>query len=421
MGYENEASTDNLQNHGHSVPVVSFYSVQGGVGKSTLAREFAELITVAPGRNGHKPNVLLVDLDVDTNGLTIRLTQGASMGVKTVHEIIAEQNPSFAQALDVTMAVQLASGNPKDRGKLYLMPAAPPNAKGLFDTCANTERDLIFKLLRDMMQALVMQYDIALVVIDCPPGVDPYSACAAALADVPLLIGRNEQATYDGIRNLPERFREMYPKFQPAKQRVIINAVTVKELYEKRAEQFGILDYVPMVSDVIHETEGLNRIESYRTLLFEKYVCDIIRLVLIGVNHLIPEAPSVLGQEWVEAIGRLGRIEEAPKARKLKFFGYLRWVGTASLVLGVAVFGANTLWDSLPNTFRTIRSGLLIVGLLSLICGLYAASARNRLVLAAKDLVIGGPDQVFEMLKNGVAARRQLDKMKKLAESIPKK
>jgi cellulose biosynthesis protein BcsQ len=70
MNKSDDGSTTKLINRGHRVPVVAFYSIQGGVGKSTLARKFAELLTVAPGREGSKPNVLLVDLDVGAQGLT---------------------------------------------------------------------------------------------------------------------------------------------------------------------------------------------------------------------------------------------------------------------------------------------------------------------------------------------------------------
>lgn len=420
MNNDDHVSTGELRSHGRKVPIVAFYSVQGGVGKSTLARKFAELVTVAPGRDGHRPNVLLLDLDVDTQGITFRLTQGARMGTKTVHEIMAEQNPTFAQALNVTMAAQLASGNPQHRGQLYLMPAAPPEAKGLFDTCAKTDRQKLLNLLRDMIHALAVQYDISCVVIDCPPHANPYSAAAATLSDVPLLIGRNEQTTYEHIRLLPERFREMYPEFQPAKQRVIINAVTVKELYEARAQQYGILDYIPMVSDVIHETEGLSRTGSFRMLLFEKYVVDIMKQVLVGENHLIPEAPALLGEEWVEAIAKLDRCEEAPKIRRLRTFGYMRWIGTFLLVAGLGVFVTEKIWDIRLDTFANGAILLIIAGLTFMVGGWYVASERHRIVAAAKDLVIGGPDQVFRMLKEGVTYRRLLDEMKKLADSVPR-
>lgn len=403
---------------GQQVPIVAFYSVQGGVGKSTLARKFAELVTIAPGREGHKPNVLLVDLDVDSAGLTIRLTQGLRQNVKTVHEVMAQRNITAAQAITVTDAVSLASGNPPHRGKLYLMPAAPPEAKGLFDVLANVPKDDLFRLLQDMITALVRQYDISCVVIDCAPGANPYTAAAATLADIPFLIGRNEQATYDQIRVLPERFREWYDQFQPANQRVIINAVSVKELFEKRATQFPVLDYIPLTSDVILETEGLSRTGSLRMLLFEKYIVDIIKQVFVGKNHLIPEAPEVVGQEWIEVLNKLERCDEAPKVRRLRPLRHLRWVGVALVVTGIALVGVHQAFDDLPAMLTNIGIVCAITGILLAVGGWHAESERHRILMAAQKMVLGGPDGIFRKLKEGASHRRELDEMRKLADAI---
>lgn len=413
---------EGILNQGQPVPVVAFYSVQGGVGKSTLARKFAELVTVAPGREGRKPNVLLVDLDVEASGLTFRLAQAMHQSFsrfKTVHEVIAERNVTGAQAKDVTGAVSLASGNPSPRGQLYLMPAAPPEAKGLFDTIATIDKTELYKLLKDMIEDLVIHYDISCVVIDCAPAANPYTAAAAALATVPFLIGRNEPTTYEQIRVLPERFREWYDRFQPANQRVIINAVSVKELFDSRAQQYSVFDYIPLTSDVILETEGLSRTGSMRMLLFEKYIVDIIKQAFVGMSHLIPEVPEVLGQEWIEALNRLERCVEAPKVQRLRRFRHLRWVGVALLVIGVALVGLYQFFEDLPATLTKIGIVTAIAGVLLVAGGWYTESERQRILTAARKLVFGGPDEVFRKLKEGASHRRELDEMRKLADTIP--
>lgn len=272
-----------------------------------------------------------------------------------------------------------------------------------------------------MIKALVGQYDISCVVIDCAPGANPYTAAGATLADVPLLIGRNEQTTYDQIRVLPERFREWYDQFQPARQRVIINAVTVKELYERRAQQYSVLDYIPLTTDVILETEGLPRTGSLRMLLFEKYIVDIIKQVFVGVSHLVPEAPEVMGQEWMEVLNRLERCEEAPKVRRLQPFGHLRWVGAAVVMIGVVLAGLREVFDNIPAALTHIGMVAAIAGVLLVAGGWYAQSQRQRIVTTARKLVLGGPEEVFRKLKEGAFHRRQLSEMKKLADTIPTK
>lgn len=409
-----------IRNQGQEVPIVAFYSVQGGVGKTTLARKFAELVTVAPGRDERKPNVLLIDLDVEAKGLTFRLTKGLSPAFRTIHEIIAERNVLVAQAINVTGAVSLASGNPANRGLLYLMPAAPPDAKGLFDTIATIDRKDLLRLLHDMIRALVVQYDISCVVIDCAPGANPYTAAAATLADIPLLIGRNEQATYDQIRVLPERFREWYPQFQPAKQRVIINAVGVRELYMLRAQQYSVFNYIPLTIDVILETEGLPRMESMRMLLFEKYIIDdIIKQVFVGKRHLIPEAPEVVGKEWIEVITKLDHCEEAPRVRRLRLYRHLRWVGAVLVVIGIALIVLRQVFDHLPAMLTTVGIVSAIAGVLLAAVGWYIENERQRILTTALKLVLGGPDEVLRKINEGASHRRELEEMKKLADTIP--
>jgi len=414
-----EASTERIRHQGQPIPVVAFYSVQGGVGKSTLARKFAELVTVAPGREGQKPNVLLIDLDVEAQGLTFRLAKGLRQNFRTVHEVIAERSVTVAQAITVTGEVSLASGNPSNRGQLYLMPAAPPEAKGLFDTIADIDRSELIRILLDMIKSLVMQYNISCVVIDCAPGANPYTAAAATLADVPFLIGRNEATTYEQIRVLPERFREWYDQFQPARQRVIINAVSVKQLFESRAQQYSVFDYIPLTSDVILETEGLPRTGALQMLLFEKFLVDIIQQVFVGMTHLIPEAPEVLGPEWIEALTKLQRCEEAPKIKRLSPLRHLRWVGAVLVLAGLALITARQMSKELPQVLTTLGIVGAVAGVALAAGGWYAEGERQRIMTAARELVFGGPGEVFRKLKEGASHRRGLEEMKKLAATIP--
>lgn len=415
---DNQIAAGRIRNiRGQEVPVVAFYSVQGGVGKTTLARKFAELVTLAPGRDGYKPNVLLVDLDVETEGLTYRLAQRERAGFKTVHEIIAQRNVAVAQAMDMTVAVALAS-SAAQRGKLYLLPAAPPEAQGVFDTIAGIDKEELLELLTNTVQSLVKQYDISCVVIDCAPGSNPYSAAAATMADVPLLIGRNEPATYEKVRLLPERFREWYPQFQPARQRVIINAVSVREIYEQRAQEYAVFDFIPLTSDVIHETEGLPRTGSLRLLLLEKYLVDIIQGVLHGMNHLIPAAPDVLGPDWLDALKKLERAEEAPRLQRLHAFRYLWWVGIGLLVVGLALTGVHQIFDIGGGGLATVGILFAVVGLLLAAGGRYCEVQRRRTLLQVRALIDGGPDEVFRKLQEGASHRAELEEMKKLAATV---
>ena len=155
-----------------------------------------------------------------------------------------------------------------------------------------------------------------------------------------------------------------------------------------RAQQYSVFDYIPLTSDVIHETEGLSRTGSLRMLLFEKYIVDIIKQVFVGMNHLIPEAPEVVGQEWMEILNKLERCEEAPKVRWLRPFRHLRWVGVALVLAGIAFVGLHEVFDNLPATLTSIGIVTAIAGVLLGVGGWYAESERHRILTAAQKLAL---------------------------------
>ena len=80
--------------------------------------------------------------------------------------------------------------------------------------------------------------------------------------------------------------------------------------------------------------------------------------------------------------------------------------------------GAHQVFNDLPKTLINIGIVPSIVGILFIVSGWYTGSERQRLLTAARKLVSGGPDEVFRKLKEGASHRRELDEMKKLADTI---
>jgi MinD-like ATPase involved in chromosome partitioning or flagellar assembly len=410
---------------GQPVPVVAFYSVQGGVGKSTIARKFAELVTRAKSPGGQHPNVLLVDLDVEASGLTYRIMGGAVAGGGTVHEAIAAGNPNVARAHNVTAKVAIASAGVSRGGELYLLPAAPPGETRLFEVIKNTDTSQLLDLLQQTVERLVDTFAISCVVIDCAPGGMPYSAAAATIADVPVFIGRNESASYDQIHVQTMRFKELFPQFQPTSQKVVINAVALKDIYEQRARQHDIEDWIPLTSDVIHETEGSNdrNRESLRMLLFENYIIDLIRRFLVGRDHLIPTAHNVLSPQYHAMLRQLERVEEAPKLKRLRLLAKACIpAGLIAIVCGIVatLMGDAEFLGDLQTTVERIRLGLLVLGAAVIGLGIFSMRERVRVEKEAQKLTTMGAEGVFALIKNEQTHRNLLEEMRLLSETIPR-
>jgi hypothetical protein len=277
------------------------------------------------------------------------------------------------------------------------------------------------RILTDTINRIVANFDISCVVIDCAPGAMPYSAAAATLATVPLLIGRNEDATYQQIQVLPRRFQEFFPEFQPAKQSVVINAVSVREYFEAQAKKYAIADWIPLTSDVIHETEGLPNVESLRMLLFENYVIDLIKKFLIGHDHLIPSSHDVLPEKWVTMLTKLDRIHEAPRMRLLNIIRRLGIPGgIVGVVLGIVAFMIRDLEAIERFKSELTNAGIFfsLLGVVALGLGVYAMKERARIKSKANDLNMGGPDEIFKQLKKEQSHRQSLEELLKLTSSI---
>ena len=412
-----------IERDGTPIPVVAFYSVQGGVGKSTLARKFAELVTRASGEQGRHPNVLLVDLDVEAMGLTYRLLNGVIPNSGSIHEAIATRNPNIAHAHNVTANVSLVSSGTAQRGQLYLLPGAPPEETNLFTVIEGISCDELIQVVTDTVNQIVSMHGISCVVFDCEPGAKKYSAAAATLATTPLLIGRNEDSTYQQIQVLPLRFQKFYSTFQPAKQAVVINAVAVSDFYEERAKRYAVADWIPLTSDVIHETEGVQKIESLRMLLFENYVIDLIKKFLIGHDELIPNGHDVLPEEWLDMLKKLPRLSAAPRMKMLRFTARCLFtlgclLGLAALCILIAIqvgmIGTDGASDLNFGAIAGVGVGMFLIA-----SAVFPMRERSRLERLAEELRVGGPEEVFRRIRLERSQRRQLNEMLSIVKKIP--
>ncbi len=114
---------------GKRIPVVAFFGTKGGVGKTTIARRFAELVTLARS----SPNVLLVDGDVHHRGMTVEMTSQTSFSCKTVHDYVVSQNVSDIEAVNMSGIIK---GARSDSGGLFFIPASTRESVRVFDESA---------------------------------------------------------------------------------------------------------------------------------------------------------------------------------------------------------------------------------------------------------------------------------------------
>lgn len=417
---------------GNPIPVIAFFGAKGGVGKTTIAKTFAELVTCASARDGRHPNVLAIDFDVDHRGLTTLLGTGVVYNFPTVHEQIAMRSTQGADGVDISDAIDRPAGA---RGRLYLMPSAPREAANVFHEIASIEPSQLLTLITEMVQRVVDKYVVSCVVIDCGPIVNPYTAAAAKLSTAAFIVGQNEAITYQSIGVQPARIKSFYPDFNSDRVKIIINKFRNIERIKEQAERMDIYFAIPFTIDIVDESEGIRDLDKFRLLLFQRAMVDLVDKVLKGRPDLIPNPATLLDTESRAVLEKAPRMRRSKRITRLAFLRHLRLLGILLIVLGVGGLFASRNRDTQPqaratptgqpsirlDSRRLVNASIvaILAGLGSAVVGFWAASRRRRLHGGVLALQKGGAEWWFGQMSSGPSGRALLDELKQVASATP--
>lgn len=314
---------------GRRIPVVAFFGTKGGVGKTTIAKFFADLVTGASS----SPNVLTIDVDVHNRGMTALLTKHTPTSVKSVHDYIASKNYSDVEAIEMTHMIE---GGRPGSGRLFFIPSSTPEADHVFEESARIGPEMLLDILYHVADAAVQTYRCDCVVIDCGPIIDPYTAAGATLADRVFLIGQNEPISFSNLKFYPTRIREFYPQFSVGKMMLIINKVRGWERLEERRLHEDIFYAIPFTMDIVDISEGLAAADEMKILMFKDHIAQIVEKALKADHpELVPERNSVLPQRWESLVEHVDELERAPIIRRLGMLRMAMPIGLLALVIGV--------------------------------------------------------------------------------------
>lgn len=328
-----------ITNNGRRIPVVAFFGTKGGVGKTTISKRFAELMTLADSA----PNVLLVDGDVHHRGMTVEMKTQTHVACNTLHDYIVSKNVDNVEAANITAVI---SGAKPQSGSLFFIPASSPDSDHVFAESALIGAEKLLEILFQVVQKATQRYDCECVVIDCGPIIDPYTAAAAMLADRAFIIGQNEPISFSSLKTYPSRIRDFYPDFRTDKMKVIINKVRGWEQLEQRKlqGQEEIFAAIPFTMDIVDVSEGLSATNAMQLMLFEDHIAKIIEKVFKSdYPELVPPGQSLLPPEWGSLVQNPERLEHAPAIKRLGMLRLLLPIGLLALVGGAVLFyGAST-------------------------------------------------------------------------------
>ena len=263
----------------------------GGTGKSALAGTVAQLLT----RAQQGPNVLLVDGDLQTRGLTARMEEEVlkrEVRCKCLGDVLVGRNHKV-EPLDLGDSPQAAEWNPlRGEGRVHLVPSAYPGAQ-LYDTVHSLDVGKLAELVGNMLSYAAGRCNAKFVVADTPCVPDRCGAVLASFADLLLLVG-NEAKTYEDVETHRRGLAIICPEVHRVQPEWLFNMISPPR------------DAIPMR---LHFIPGLRQLNAPDVLgLGDRFRFAVAVNALLGstlrLKHawLVPPWHAALPREWREGL-----------------------------------------------------------------------------------------------------------------------
>lgn len=274
--------------------VISFVSGKGGVGKTTLAINYAWVCS-------QFGKTALIDLDLQNRG-------ASSLFFRKIDQHRLGSADCLLHLGEVSELVSLAE-------QLWFMPAASANAP--YDTALTVnalQSTVLTDRLNHFISTLSQDHGFEIVVLDCHGGVDYLSSAAKDCSDNCLVITEPDIAALGGTLELLSFYRRLAvmsetPKMQTASVSLVVNQVpgqyewsklnnAYQEALTEYSNKFGlsneVMAFVPL-DDTIRDGFGISAIQAklvpasifakkvrllcYKTLSWERFTISKYKAV----------------------------------------------------------------------------------------------------------------------------------------------
>lgn len=239
------------ENEERKVPIVSFLSGKGGVGKTTFAANFARKLS-----KHHK--ILLIDCDLANRGATSLLSPEVKNEESNLYGLL-QQGLRGQYINDQEFFRKVEDHNLKKlHENFYFLPSTLTNELiDWIDYKVETKR--LKDVIENIINGFVKKYGLECVILDCKPGPDPLSGAVSALSTFSILLTEADPVTYSGTLNLRFYLSEKYGVQENIY--VIVNKVPEKfdienldSLYANKIKGilqiFNVLSYVPFEYEI---------------------------------------------------------------------------------------------------------------------------------------------------------------------------
>lgn len=197
---------------------IAFHSYKGGTGKTTIASNFAVLLT----KKGYQ--VFLLDLDVYAPSLQAYFDREP---VKWINDFLWNNATVDEVLVELTSATLTLNESGQNSGKLFVGFCNPRKEEIYRLDGAGKQDSSKIQLLRRFVllrEQIISNYDADYIIIDTSPGIRYWSINALAVADTLFLTLKMDNLDIDGTRKMAGDIYSSFSKFG-AKSYLVLNRV----------------------------------------------------------------------------------------------------------------------------------------------------------------------------------------------------
>lgn len=197
---------------------IAFHSYKGGTGKTTLAVNFAALLT----KKGYR--VFLIELDVYAPSL---YTYFEMERIKWLNDFLNGTAEIGDAVMDLTHTIFNPLDNNPVNGKLYVGFCNPKKEeiyKLEFSGKQDTPRIRLLRRLILLCEQIISNFDAEYIIIDTSPGIRFWSINALAVADVLFLTLKMGSLDIDGTKKMACDIYSSFSKYG-AKSYLVLNKI----------------------------------------------------------------------------------------------------------------------------------------------------------------------------------------------------
>jgi cellulose biosynthesis protein BcsQ len=379
-----------------SIPVFVFVSGKGGVGKTTVSANYAQLMQEAGN------TVVILDLDVFNRGATTLLLPRVGFERSAVTEYFDFRNDpdgyrsSFrGEDVFITVSQPVAANN----ARVLLFPASPP-ALNLTPLFSDYNLDLMAQFLSIIISFAEQSLGARAIIVDCGPTPDPMAMAAIRVASRVVIVTQADPVSFDGAKNLEFHIKANYPEYDIDNTFYIINKVPPEKFDSTDLSKMftliehRVLSYIPYETRIAAVFGDIPFARELGFTTFEsKIVVALRKLCEVDFPHLVPDEVKRLPPDVIDFYHTTLEVQKSYATQLTRLIGGLiGGIGFTALVttIMVSTIGRAEWLENLTLNKDEIQllSFVFIVfgGALFYLSRLIEKTGAARLVLSKREL-----------------------------------